>query len=73
MDKVETIRKHKSGNPREGASLITWIEFIAEINPESETEMYRYAIQLLNGDFLYSKDGYTYFLNGLNLRDDEEV
>jgi len=72
MNKIETIRRHKAGNPKIENSLITWIEFISYIKPESENEMYKYAIQLLNGDFLYSADGYTYFLNGLNLRDDED-
>ena len=73
MDKVETIRRHKSGNPKLESSNITWVEFIGYTNPESETEMHRYAIQLLNGDFIYSSDGYTYFLNGVNTRynDDE--
>lgn len=71
MDKVETIRRHKSGNPKEDSSNITWIEFVGHIKPESENEMYKYAIQLLNGDFLFSTDGYTYFLNGINLRDEE--
>lgn len=71
MDKIEVIRKHKSGNPKDEPQTITWIEFLADIKPESEDEMYRYAIQLLNGDFLYSADGYTYFLNGINLRDEE--
>lgn len=69
MDKVEVIRRHKSGNPAEENSNITWIEFVSFIKPETETEMYKYAISLLNGDFIYSTDGYTYFLNGINLRD----
>lgn len=72
MDKVETIRRHKSGNPKLESSNITWVEFIGYTNPESETEMYRYAIQLLNGDFIYSSDGYTYFLNGVNTRDNDD-
>lgn len=71
MDKVETIKKHKSGNPRQEEANITWVEFLTDIKPESEDEMYKYAIQLLNGDFLYSTNGYTYFLNGINLRNEE--
>jgi hypothetical protein len=73
MEKVEVITRHKSGNPKEEKSNITWIEFISFVNPQSENEMYKYAIQLLNGSFIYSTDGYTYFLTGLNLRDDEKV
>lgn len=73
MSKVETITRHKSGNARVESSGITWIEFLSFIHPESEEEMYKYAIQLLNGDFLYSLDGYTYFLTGINLREDEEI
>lgn len=69
MDKVETIRKHKSGNPKKENQLITWIEFIFDIQPKSEEEMHRLAISLLNGDFLYLENGYTYFLNGINLRE----
>jgi hypothetical protein len=68
MDKVETIRKHKYGNPKDESQMITWIEFLSDIKPESEDEMYDYAIRLLNGDFLYGINGYTYFLNGINLR-----
>lgn len=71
MDKVEIIRKHKSDNPNQESSLITWIEFLSDIGPETPDEMYGYAIQLLNGDFLYSTDGYTYFLNGINLREQQ--
>lgn len=70
MEKIEVMTRHKSGNPKEEKSSITWIEFLSFIKPESEGEMYKYAIQLLNGDFLYS-EGYTYFLTGLNLRDEE--
>lgn len=73
MDKVETIRKHKSGNPNEDNQLITWIEFLTDIKPESETGMYSLAIQLLNGDFLFGENGYTYFLNGINLRDKIDI
>lgn len=69
MDKVETIRKHKSGNPQLESQNITWVEFLSDIKPESELEMYNYAISLLNGDFLYGTNGYTYFLNGINLRE----
>jgi hypothetical protein len=69
MDKVETIRKHLSGNPNIDSKLITWVEFLSDIKPESEDEMYGYAILLLSGDFLYGGNGYTYFLNGINLRD----
>lgn len=72
MEKVEVITRHKSGNPTVEKSNITWIEFISYVNPESENEMNKYAIQLLNGSFIYSADGYTYFLTGLNLRDDEK-
>ena len=71
MDKIEVIRKHKSGNPKEESQLITWIEFLSDIGPETTDEMYGYATQLLNGDFLYSPAGYTYFLNGINLREQE--
>lgn len=70
MDKVETIQKHKTGNPKVENRAVTWIEFLADIRPESESEMYGYAIQLLNGDFLYGDNGYTYFLTGLNFRDE---
>lgn len=71
MNKVETIQRHKSGNPKLERLSITWIEFIGYVNPQSEMEMYKYAIQLLNGDFIYSTDGYTYFLTGINLRDED--
>jgi hypothetical protein len=70
MEKIEVITRHKSGNPKAENTCITWIEFLSIIRPESEGEMHKYAIQLLNGDFLYS-EGYTYFLTGLNLRDEE--
>jgi hypothetical protein len=73
MEKVEVITRHKSGNPKEEKSNITWIEFLSFIKPESENEMNKYAIHLLNGSFLHSDDGFTYFLTGLNLRDNEEV
>lgn len=71
MFKTETIVKHKSGYPNQEKKLITWIEFVADIRPESEGEMNKMAIDLLNGNFLYSSDGYTYFLNGINARDNE--
>lgn len=67
MEKVEVIKRHKSGNPETESSDITWVEFLSYIKPESEDEMNKYAISLLNGEFLYT-DGYTYFLNGINLR-----
>ena len=73
MDKVEVIQRHKSGNPKIENSNITWIEFLSFVKPETEQEMYKYATILLNGEFLISPDGYTYFLNGINLRENEKV
>lgn len=73
MDKTETIQKHKTGNPSIENKAITWVEFLSDIKPESESEMHGYAIQLLNGNFLYSDNGYTYFLTGSNLRDNANL
>jgi len=73
MDKVETIKRHVAGKPNLGSKVLTWVEFVAEVKPEDEAEMNKYAIALLNGDFLFSKDfKYTYFINGLNPRDKEQ-
>lgn len=69
MEKVETITRHKSGNPMLENNKITWIEFVAEIQPQTEDELHMYAIRLLNGQFLICDNGYTYFLTGIKLRD----
>jgi hypothetical protein len=68
MEKIETIVRHKQGNPNEEKSYITWIEFVAIMKPVTEKHMNNMAISLLNGNFLYGDDGYVYFLNGIKER-----
>lgn len=68
MEKVETITRHRSGNPHIENSKITWIEFLIYCPPLTEADMYDVAIALLSGGFIHS-GGYTYYLTGINLRD----
>lgn len=68
MAMVEVITKHKCGDPSK-KEYITWVEFMVEVQPESEKEIHKIAIDLLFGNILHASNGFTYFLTGINLRD----
>lgn len=70
MEKVVTIQKHKTGNPRIEEEKINFNKLVLDAEFTDPEKMNEIAIALLNGEFIEIA-GYTYFVLGVECLDDE--